>query len=96
MRFGASPTMTSAATDGLSIIAAALLLSGLWTPLSASLVAAIGLWSGLSSRAEPSKGLLLMAIGVALVMLGPGAWSIDARLYGWRRIDVRDPRSDRP
>jgi uncharacterized membrane protein YphA (DoxX/SURF4 family) len=96
MHIVASPTVNLAVLDGLAIVAAALLLTGLWTPLSASLVAAVGLWSGLASRDEPSKTLLLMAIGVALVMLGPGAWSVDARLYGWRRIDVRDPRSDRP
>jgi hypothetical protein len=25
-----------------------------------------------------------------LALLGPGAWSIDARLFGWRRIDVQN------
>jgi len=29
-------------------------------------------------------------LGVALALLGPGAYSIDARLFGWKRIDVRD------
>jgi uncharacterized membrane protein YphA (DoxX/SURF4 family) len=33
--------------------------------------------------------VLLAALGVSLVMLGPGAWSLDARLFGRRRIDVR-------
>jgi len=46
-----------------------------------------GLWT-------PVAGSLI-AVAVALVMLGTGARSVDARLYGWRRIDVRDPRSDR-
>jgi hypothetical protein len=27
-------------------------------------------------------------IGMSLVMLGPGSWSIDARLYGRKRIDL--------
>jgi hypothetical protein len=27
-----------------------------------------------------------MLIGLSLVMLGPGSWSIDARLYGRKRI----------
>jgi hypothetical protein len=27
-------------------------------------------------------------IGLSLAMLGPGAWSIDARLFGRKRIDV--------
>jgi len=32
---------------------------------------------------------LLAALGVSLVMLGPGAWSVDARLFGRKRIDIR-------
>jgi hypothetical protein len=34
--------------------------------------------------------ILLATIGVALAWLGPGVWSIDARLFGWKRIDVRN------
>jgi uncharacterized membrane protein YphA (DoxX/SURF4 family) len=32
------------------------------------------------------SNILLAAISVALSMIGPGVWSLDARLYGWRRI----------
>jgi len=83
-----APSATSAALDLGSIAIAGLLLAGIWTPVSAALIAAAGLWCGVSSSAL-SSGFLVMAIGAALVMLGPGAWSVDARLYGWRRIDVR-------
>lgn len=85
-----APTIVSVAVVVFSIVAAALLLVGLWTPISGSLVAAAALWAGVSSYLGLSTSLLLTAIGGALVMLGPGAWSVDARLYGWRRIDVRD------
>jgi len=88
MHLFSSPAITSFMLDLGSIAVAGLLLAGVWTPVSAALVAAAGLWCGLSSP-NLSTGLLVMAIGAALVMLGPGAWSIDARLYGWRRIDVR-------
>ena len=87
-----APAVLPAAFEVSAVVAAGLLLAGLWTPVSASLIAAAGLWTGLSSRAELSTSVLLTAIGAALAMLGPGAWSVDARLYGWRRINVRDRR----
>jgi uncharacterized membrane protein YphA (DoxX/SURF4 family) len=45
-----------------------------------------------------AAGILLLAglwtpIAGALAMLGPGAWSVDARLFGWKRIDLRDRKS---
>jgi hypothetical protein len=32
--------------------------------------------------------LLLATIGGGLAMLGPGLWSIDARLFGWKRVEA--------
>lgn len=31
---------------------------------------------------------LLATLGVVLALMGPGAWSVDARLSGWRRIHI--------
>ena len=31
---------------------------------------------------------LLATLGAALALMGPGAWSVDARLSGWRRIHI--------
>jgi len=31
--------------------------------------------------------LMLGTVGAALAMLEPGLWSVDARLYGWKRLE---------
>jgi putative oxidoreductase len=72
-----------------------LLLAGLWTPIAATFVALLALWRIVSHTAEPWLQVLLATLGVALALLGPGAWSIDARLFGWKRIDTRDRESRR-
>jgi len=65
-----------------------LLLAGLWTPFVGALQAIVEFSTILSSGNEASLHLLLAALGVSLVMLGPGAWSVDARLFGRKRIDI--------
>ncbi len=67
-----------------------LLLAGLWTPMAGALVAIVELWFAFSRPNDPWTPLLLGALGAGLAMLGPGAWSIDARLFGRKRIDIPD------
>jgi putative oxidoreductase len=73
------------ATIGVGI----LLLAGLWTPITGALQAIIELWTVFSQADAAIVHILLAALGVSLVMLGPGAWSVDARLFGRKRIDIR-------
>jgi putative oxidoreductase len=87
----------SAVPGVLNIAAGALLLPGFWTPVAGSLLFFSNLWEIFAGRAAASfpdlvtgSAFLLAAIGAALGLLGPGAWSVDARLFGWRRIDIRD------
>jgi putative oxidoreductase len=69
-----------------AIIVGGLLLVGLWTPLSGCLVAAFALWALIVKCGDPWSNILLAAMGIALSMIGPGVWSLDARLFGWKRI----------
>jgi uncharacterized membrane protein YphA (DoxX/SURF4 family) len=68
--------------------AAALLFVGLWTPAAGVLMAAAELWLAFSHPADPWMHVLVGALGVVLAMLGPGAWSVDARLFGRKRIQI--------
>ena len=70
----------------VNAVDAALLVVGLWTPFAAVAVAAIHL--GILSVAQGLGGASVAgsAVGLALAMLGPGAWSLDARLFGRKRI----------
>jgi uncharacterized membrane protein YphA (DoxX/SURF4 family) len=65
-----------------------LLIAGLWTPVAGMVVAAIGAWELLTRNQDPLVGLWAETIAVALAMLGPGRWSVDAHLFGWKRIEA--------
>jgi hypothetical protein len=65
-----------------------LLLAGLWTPITGAMVAFLELWKALSQPVDPWTHILLGTIGAAIAMIGPGAWSVDAGLFGWKRIDI--------
>jgi hypothetical protein len=73
--------------------AGALLLAGLWTPVAGAVVGVFGLWSAISLPGDPWVNILVGTMGAALALVGPGAWSVDARLFGWRRIEIREPEN---
>jgi putative oxidoreductase len=64
-----------------------LLLAGLWTPVGGALVTIVELWVVSSHAGDPSVPLMLATLGATLAMIGPGAWSIDARLFGRKHIE---------
>jgi uncharacterized membrane protein YphA (DoxX/SURF4 family) len=62
------------------------LFVGLWTPLAGTLVAAVELWIVIAGGANIWMSLTLAVFGATLAVIGPGAWSIDARLFGRKYI----------
>ncbi|HEV7443865.1 MAG TPA: hypothetical protein VGO18_14820 [Steroidobacteraceae bacterium] len=71
----------------VSVFTSALVLVGLWTPYAAAMLGVAQLSLFLGGFPQETH-LCRAAIAVALVMLGPGAWSIDRRLFGRKRIDL--------
>jgi putative oxidoreductase len=72
----------------LAACAAAMLLVGLWTPVAGVLMAVAELCLTFSYPTDPWMHIMLGALGAALALLGPGAWSVDARLFGRKRIQI--------
>ena len=81
------PFHTSAAYASLAL-AALLLIAGLWTPVAGAVVAIVAISEILTTGEHPVGRLLAATIAGALMMLGPGRLSADARLFGWKRIDA--------
>ena len=67
-----------------------LLLAGLWTPIAGSVITLVELWIALSLPGDSCIPIGLAVLGASLAMVGPGAWSIDARLYGRKHIHTPD------
>jgi len=63
-----------------------LLIAGLWTPVAGVVAACAGIWMAFSSPAHPAIPAALAVLALTLALIGPGEWSIDARLYGRKRI----------
>ena len=74
----------------IGVGAGLLVLVGLWTPVVGALVAIVELWILLSRAGDPLIPSILAVLGATLAMIGPGAWSVDARLFGRKYIQTSD------
>ncbi len=89
------PPINTTITSALLVGSGILLVPGLWTPIAGTLVALTEIWQILTFPGDPWVPVLLGTIGGALAMLGPGLWSVDARLFGWRLVEA-PPRKSSP
>src|SRR5271169_7031 len=76
-----APQVGSVAPQIIGVGAGTLLLVGLWTPLAGCLLAIAEVWIAFSYPGDPWIPIMVAALGASLAMVGPGIWSIDARLF---------------
>lgn len=84
--FRAAETVAGLSIVGVLLASAACLLLGFVTPFAAVLIGLTSL--GLTFWTTPYhlQELELVVLAVVIVLLGPGAFSIDARMFGRREI----------
>jgi hypothetical protein len=71
-------------------IVAVLLLAGLWTPIAGIVSSAAEVPLLVQGADDPRILICLMVLGVSVSLLGPGAFSIDALIFGRQRLDLPD------
>ena len=77
---------SSIAPQVIGAVLAIFIIIGLWTPVAGGLIAAVELWIALVHPGDLSSVILLATLGATLAMIGPGAFSVDARLFGRKHI----------
>ena len=87
------PTSISITTAAqvIGAVGGVFLIFGLWTPVACILTGFIQAWIALSSSGDQCVSFLLALFAVTLAMIGPGAWSVDARLFGRKHIIPNEP-----
>ena len=91
-----APPLTTVVLQIIGVVAGILLLIGLWTPVAGTLAAIVKVWIAFSRyfshSGDPRIHIVQAILGAVLAMVGPGAWSIDARLFGRKHIDFPEGR----
>ncbi|MBB6147403.1 putative membrane protein YphA (DoxX/SURF4 family) [Silvibacterium bohemicum] len=83
-----APQFTLALPHMIGAGAGILLLIGLWTPLCGTAIAVVEVWIAFSGSGSGAIPIMLAALGATLAMIGPGAWSVDARMFGRKHFEI--------
>lgn len=76
--------------DLIASVAGIFLLVGLWTPAIGALIAVVEVWIAFLHTGDALVPILLAMLGSTLAIVGPGAWSVDARLFGRKHFKIHD------
>ena len=87
----ATPVCGFVVLQSIGALAGILLIAGLWTPVAGIVVAGVETWIALAAPATSGFPLVLAVLASTLAMIGPGAWSVDAHLYGRKHIALPEP-----
>ena len=74
----------------LAALAGLLLIAGLFTPFAGIIGALLALWIAYSHPGTWWNSIGPVGLSLSLAILGPGAWSVDALLFGRKRIDLSE------
>ena len=92
------PAPLTIAQNAIAAAAGIFLLAGLWTPIAGALAALDQIWIAVSLQSSWRDAkwidIFLAVLCASVAMLGPGAWSIDARLFGRRRFPSHRTREE--
>ncbi len=99
---GMPPTILAAPTALAMLVGGALGIVGILTPITQSMSAAGGVMTLFDAMRTPPAvtgleipwplALTTTVVAVSLVFLGPGAYSIDASLFGRKEISIPLPK----
>jgi uncharacterized membrane protein YphA (DoxX/SURF4 family) len=84
--FKETPATATVIAQVTGAVLAIFMMMGLCTPVAGALIVAVEMGAAVIHPSNAERAILLATLGATLAMIGPGAFSIDARLFGRRNI----------